>query len=376
MEYRKFPKGDEKISTIGIGGSNLHLIDADELIRLVDLAVNGGLNIIDLATELPDVFPNLKPALAGRRDKLMLALHLGLTFQADGQYKRTRDIKEIERGFQRKLNDLATGYADKAYIHYVDEIDDFYTVFSSGTFDFALKLKNEGRIRKPGFASHRADICQKFLATGAFDLFLFSINPAYDLDPVKHNPLEEDLSALNALNVAQDRADLYRTAEAVGVGITVMKPLGAGRLLDTRTTPFERPLTIPQCLQYCLDRPAVLSCMVGVRSVEDLKGILEYYNTSREERDYSFIAGQNFEEMLGQCVYCNHCLPCPSNIDIASVHKFLDLAEVGDELARQHYLTLEHKAGDCVECGSCEENCTFQVAVRDKMKKAASLFGV
>jgi predicted aldo/keto reductase-like oxidoreductase len=155
-----------------------------------------------------------------------------------------------------------------------------------------------------------------------------------------------------------------------------MKPLGAGRLLDERTSPFERALTVPQCIQYCLDRPAVLSCMVGADSVENLKALAAYYDTSGEERDYSFIAGMHFEKMLGKCVYCNHCLPCPSSIDIARVHKFLDLAQVGDELARQHYLALEHKAGDCIECGSCEDNCPFQVAVREKMKEAVALFGL
>jgi len=154
-----------------------------------------------------------------------------------------------------------------------------------------------------------------------------------------------------------------------------MKPLGAGRLLDEKTSPFERALTIPQCLQYCLDRPAVLSCLVGVRSVADLQGMLAYYVSSREERDYSFIAGMRFEEMMGKCVYCNHCLPCPSQIDIASVHKFLDLTVAGDEMARRHYLSMEYKAGECIECGSCETNCPFGVPVREKMRTAVELFG-
>ena len=190
-----------------------------------------------------------------------------------------------------------------------------------------------------------------------------------------NNPLEEDWSALNSVNVAQERTELYHLAEKKGVGITVMKPLGAGRLLDERTSPFKRALTVPQLIQYCLDRPGVLSCMVGADSVANLEALAAYYDTSAEDRDYSFIAGLHFEEMLGQCVYCNHCLPCPSNIDIARVHKFLDLANVGDALAREHYLALEHKASECIECGSCEDNCPFQVAVRDKMKEAVTLFG-
>ncbi|MEG6503207.1 MULTISPECIES: aldo/keto reductase [unclassified Desulfovibrio] len=375
MEYRTFPKGGERISTVGIGGSKLHAVSHETMKTMVDYAIANGINIIDLATETAEVFPKVRKALAGRRDKVMLALHLGLTFQEDGQYKRTRDLEEVRRGFEKQLADLDTDYADIAYIHYVDDFDDYERVFAEGTYNFGLQLKREGRIKKLGFASHRVDVARKFLEQGDFDLFMFSINPAYDLDPVANNPLEEDWSAMNSLNVAEERVALYRLAEKLGVGITVMKPLGAGRLLDGRTSPFGRALTVPQCLQYCLDRPAVLSCMLGADSVENLTDWIAYYDSTREERDYAFIADLHFEEMLGKCVYCNHCLPCPVNIDIARVNKFLDLAQVGDELARQHYLALEHKAGDCIQCGSCEGNCPFQVPVRDKMKEAAELFG-
>lgn len=375
MDYRAFPKGGEAISTVGIGGSKLHAVSDETMKTMVDYAIANGINIIDLATETAEVFPKVRKALAGRRDRVMLALHLGLTFQDDGQYKRTRDLEEVRRGFEKQLADLDTDYADIAYIHYVDDFDDYERVFAEGTYDFGLQLKREGRIKKLGFASHRVDVARKFLEQGDFDLFMFSINPAYDLDPVANNPLEEDWSAMNSLNVAEERVALYRLAEKLGVGITVMKPLGAGRLLDGRTSPFGRALTVPQCLQYCLDRPAVLSCMLGADSVENLEDWISYYNCTREERDYAFIADLHFEEMLGKCVYCNHCLPCPVNIDIARVNKFLDLAQVGDELARQHYLALEHKAGECIECGSCEGNCPFQVPVRDKMKEAAELFG-
>lgn len=376
MKFRTFPKGGDEISTIGIGGSKLHLLSEAELGDLLRCAEERGFNIIDLATETGDVFHSLGRVLTGKRQSFMIALHLGLTFQEDGQYKRTRDREEVSRGFMRQLAALETDYADIGYIHYVDDLEDFNRVFSSGTYEFALQLKREGRIKKLGFASHRADICREFLEHGEFDLFLFSINPAYDLDPVAHNPLQEDLSSLDTLNVARERADLYRLAEKKGVGITVMKALGAGRLLDARTSPFKRALSVPQCIQYCLDRPGVLSCMIGVSSVAELKKLEDYYRANTKDRDYSIIAGGQFEEMLGKCVYCNHCLPCPVNIDIARVNKFLDLAEIGDQLARHHYMNLDSKAGDCIDCGSCEDNCPFQVSVREKMKDAVELFGL
>ncbi|MDL2210454.1 4Fe-4S dicluster domain-containing protein, partial [Desulfovibrio sp. OttesenSCG-928-O18] len=82
----------------------------------------------------------------------------------------------------------------------------------------------------------------------------------------------------------------------------------------------------------------------------------------------------------GSCVYCNHCLPCPSNIDIAAVNKYLDIAML-DEAAippsiAGHYRSLKAHGSDCVACGSCESRCPFGVKVIDGMEKAAALFGV
>ena len=375
MDYREFPHSREKISTIGIGGANLTALSDEEAKRVFDHALESGINILDMATDNVSYFSKVRKALGDRRDKIMISLHLGMTFQEDGQYMRVKDIDLVRQAFEKQLSALGTDYADIAYIHYVDALEDYDWVVSSGILDYAKQLKRDGHIRRLGFGSHRADMSRKLLDTGEFDLFLFSINPAYDMDPVTHNPLEEDLSSLNSLTVAQERIELYRQAERLGVGITVMKPLGAGILLDAKTSPFGRALTTRQCIQYCLDRPGVLSCMIGLQSVEQLKGLLAYYDATPEEKDYSFIADMQPAQMLGKCVYCNHCLPCPANIKIGSVHKFIDLAQAGDELARQHYLDLEHTAEDCIECGSCEDNCPFKVAVREKMKEAAKLFG-
>ena len=82
--------------------------------------------------------------------------------------------------------------------------------------------------------------------------------------------------------------------------------------------------------------------------------------------------------MKGSCVYCSHCLPCPSNINIADVNKYLDIAVLDEKnippSVVSHYRALEHKADECTACGSCEERCPFSVPVMENMQKAAALF--
>jgi predicted aldo/keto reductase-like oxidoreductase len=297
-------------------------------------------------------------------------LHLGLTFP-EGQYVRTRVLSDVKKGFESQLKRLGTDYIDFGFIHYVDDEADLQKVFDSGIFDYAQQLKREGKIRYLGIASHMADICLRSIETGGIDMCMFSVNAAYDLDPVANVPFEElDMSGKEQLRVSSDRIRLYQECEKRNIGIQVMKPLGGGLLLDSGTSPFGRAMTVPQCIQYALDRPAVISCLLGIKSEKELESALYYYSSSAEERDYSFIAGMRPAAMAGTCVYCNHCLPCPQGIDIGLVNKYLDLYQAGDNMAREHYRTLQRRAKDCIECGSCEKNCPFHVKIRDKMQKA------
>ena len=72
---------------------------------------------------------------------------------------------------------------------------------------------------------------QLHLDTGLMDMMMFSINPAYDLE-------QGDEFALGS---SGERAALFRRCQAEGVGISVMKPFFAGKLLSRRNRPSIRP---------------------------------------------------------------------------------------------------------------------------------------
>jgi predicted aldo/keto reductase-like oxidoreductase len=177
-----------------------------------------------------------------------------------------------------------------------------------------------------------------------------------------------------------ERAALYQLCEQKGVAITVMKTLGAGKLLSKEHTPFSKPLTVGQCIHYALTRPAVVSALLGYSSGAEVLEAVKYLDMSDEERDYSAILEQYQGSFKGNCVYCNHCLPCPSNINIASVNKYLDIAVLNEAKIPpsivQHYKSLEQHGSDCIGCGSCEKRCPFSVPVIKNMERAAALFGI
>ena len=91
--------------------------------------------------------------------------------------------------------------------------------------------------------------------------------------------------------------------------------------------------------------------------------------------DYSIIGSFAPPEASGKCVYCNHCEPCPCGLDIGMINKFYDLAKIGDDMAREHYLALRRTASACLSCGHCNSRCPFNVDQMSRMEEIAAYFG-
>lgn len=62
---------------------------------------------------------------------------------------------------------------------------------TSGAYAYSKSLKWAGKIRYLGIASHVAEICHRFIELGDIDFIMFSVNSAYDINPVLNLPFEE-----------------------------------------------------------------------------------------------------------------------------------------------------------------------------------------
>jgi predicted aldo/keto reductase-like oxidoreductase len=264
-------------------------------------------------------------------------------------------------------------------IFFIDSDKDYSDVFEGDILGYAQELKQKGVIRAIGASSHNPLVARRMVESGVVDLLMFSINPAFDLAPAKTNVLDYLGEAAIDYKMTMDpnRAALYRLCEQRGTAISVMKTLGAGKLLSPKYTPFGKPLTIPQCIHYALTRPAVVSVLLGYSTREEVLEALEYLDADEKEKDYSGVINKYQGDFKGSCVYCNHCLPCPSGINIAEVNKYTDIAVVSlGHSVQSHYKALDKHGSDCVACGSCEERCPFSVPVIKNMEKAKALFGL
>lgn len=382
MEYRELGRTGIKVSVIALGCEGFVANEGVLTEQLLNAAEQGGINCIDLYAPQPEMRSRLGKWLRGRRGKFILQAHLCTVWQ-EGQYKRTREIREVKASFEDLLTRMATDYIDIGMIHYVDSLEDWEAVAGGPVMAYAREMQAQGKIRYIGLSSHNPAAAMQAVQSGLIDVLMFSVNPCYDLQPAN-----EDCYALwdeknydrQLVNMDPEREALYETCSRLSVAITVMKAFGGGDLLDEELSPAGKALTVNQCLHYALTRPGVAAVMSGAHTVDELKKCLEYTTAADIEKDYAAVfAALPKISWEGHCMYCGHCAPCPQGIDVAAVTKFLNLTKAQNsvpETVREHYAAQRHYAGECVKCGACEKRCPFKVTVIQNMQEVVKVFGM
>jgi len=382
MEYRKIGNTGMSASVIGLGAEHLDGKPYAMVEETIHAAHDHGINIMDVFMPGDEIRKNIGKALGNRRKDFIIQGHIG-SVDLSQQYDISRDLPTCKRYFENLLDNLGTDYIDIGMLFFMDSAEAFEQIYSNGIVDYALELKEKGIIRNIGTSSHNPTVVRKLLETGIVDLMMFSINPAFDMTPAEAHVLstfdDKQFSEQQYVTIDPIRAELYKYCEQKEIAITVMKTLGGGRLLSAEYSPFKKAMSVTQCIHYALTRPGVASALIGCQSAKQVAEAVSYLNTTDEQRDYMDIISGYKGELSGKCVYCNHCQPCPVDIDIAMVNKYLDIAmldtsKIPPSIA-QHYSSLSASGADCIACGSCEDKCPFSVPIIENMELASDLFG-
>lgn len=368
MEYRKLGKTGIDVSMIGLGTEYLHGRPRETVVSVIHKAIDSGINYVDVFFSHAEIRDNVGIALEGRRDKVILAGHLGAV-ETDGQHDKTRDKKRSEEFFLDFLSRLRTDHADVLMLHNIDSEEEYEETMEN-LLGLAHRFQREGKARFIGLSGHNPQVALKAVKSGHIDILMYPVNLTGDAMP--------------------GRKELLNACISEGVGLVAMKPYAGGKLLQKTGSIFlehfqsgwkcfqkDIPASITpiQCISYTLSQIGVSTIVPGAKNTDELEDALHYLNAADEEKDFSSIISYFQEYLEGECVYCNHCLPCPSVIDIGCTIRLLETAQyaVSDGL-RADYDALSVKASDCVECGTCMERCPFGVDVISKMKQAVELF--
>ena len=379
MKYRNLGNTGKEVSEIGLGLEHLDFKPYPQVKETIDAALEHGVNIFDLFMPSTEVRHFIAKALEGRRDKVMIQGHIGAS-NVSQQYDISRDMPTVKKFFEELLR--LYGYIDFGMMFFIDSEEDYKNVFETEFVTYVENLKKNGDIHHIGFGSHNPETAIKVIQTGLPEMMMFSVNPAFDMLPSEQyvfDHFDKGFGADLFHGLDPTRAQLYKLCAQKQIGITVMKAFGGGKLLSPEHSPYTKPLTPAQCIHYALSRPGVASVLPGCKSAAEVNDVMSYFTISDADKDYSQIIHGTRNDFKGNCVYCNHCQPCPVEIDIATVIKYLDIARLDKNnippSIRSHYQGLANKGDACTGCGSCEARCPFSVKIIENMAEAAALMG-
>lgn len=371
MQYRQFGKLDFKVSALGFGAMRLPVkggrINEAEAAAILHYAIDHGVNYVDTAYTYHDGESEafLGRALTGAyRDKVKLATKM--------PGWKVKEKKDFDRLLNEQLRRLNRDTVDFYLLHALnkkrwDELN------ALGVLDWAEKAMDAGRFRYFGFSFH--DEFPAFQAiVDAYD---------WDLCLIQYNFMD--------VNKQAGKKGLQYAA-AKGLAVAIMEPLMGGRLVIPPPVVQEiwdqaekKRSPVEWALQWLWDQPEVSVVLSGMNSLEQVKenialaGKARVNSLSPAERGLYEKVRAKYEELtVIPCTRCGYCLPCPQGVDIPGNLNNYNEGYIYNrpEMSRGIYEwwkdswqdpdgNLDHdiRAGQCIQCGACEEKCPQSIPI-------------
>jgi len=357
MRYKLLGSTKLKVSVIGFGAIKLPEVSVEEAKKLLNRALDLGINFIDTARKYDDSEMKIGTALKGRRDEFYIATKT-----------RQRDYEGAYKDILISLKELQTSYIDIYQLHTVSTKKDFEKVMSNNGALRALKrAKREGLIGHIGISIHRdLDVMRMAIENGEFETIMLAYNP---LDPE-----------------GVEREGILKLAKEYNMGVIIMKPLSGGQLVSIETELGKRLGNDPivrASLRYILSNECVDVVIPGMKRIEELEEnvlVADMPPLSEEEKRELFrlIGKLKKSYRYGQiCLRCGYCMPCPVGIPIPEVFRAYDIytgypEEVRD-LGLRLYASLEVKPTKCVECRTCVSRCPAGIDIPTRLKEIVKI---
>jgi L-galactose dehydrogenase len=283
MEYRQLGRTDLNVSLIGFGtsafGDVFGKVDPAEAVRATHLAIDNGINFFDSSPYYGITLAEtrLGEALAGRRDRAILATKCGRYGFDEFDFSAKRVIASIDESLRR----LRTDYIDLFQAHDV-EFGDVERIIHE-TLPALRKLQEQGKARYIGITGYPPKLLRRMAEAVPVDSILSYCH-------------------YNLLNTNMDRV-LTVFAQERGIGLINASGLCMG-LLTEQGPPDWHPAP-PQVkaagreaagfcrqnganisrlgLRFCLDHPYVSSTLVGVATRSDVETALELLRASTDK---------------------------------------------------------------------------------------------
>ncbi len=248
VPYRMLGRTGARVSMVGLGGYHIGIqSDEQESIRLIRMALDGGINFLDNCWDYNGGTSEIRMGKAlreGYRQKAFLMTKL------DGQTKKAA-AAQIEESLTR----LQTDRIDLLQFHEVIRMTDPERIFGpEGGMEAVLAAQKAGKVRFIGFTGHKNPAMHLHMLERA------------DTHKFHFDAVQMPLNAMDAHYESFEQKVLPVLVKNE-IGVLGMKPMGAGMLLKSKT------LTPVECLRYALSLPTSV-VITGCQSAADVQQAL------------------------------------------------------------------------------------------------------
>lgn len=394
MTYRKNPTTGDRVSLLGYGcmrwpvkkgDDGKDVIDQEEVNRLVDYAIEHGVNYFDTA-------PVYVQGMSEKATGIALSRHprdsyyLATKMSNFSNYTRENSIAM----FHQSLEHLQTNYLDYYLMHSIgggsgiELFEDRY--IKNGVLDFMLKQRAEGRVRNLGWSFH-GDV-------KVFDHVL-NMGIPWDFVQIQLNYLDWKHATSRNVNAEYLYGELHKR----NIPAIIMEPLLGGRLsrvpdhIVARLKQRRPENSVASwAFRFAGSPEGVLTVLSGMTYMEHLQDNLRTFAPLDPVTEEEKVFLQETADLLSMyptvpCNDCKYCMPCPYALDIPGIllhyNKCVNEGNVPKSTqdpnyaeARRAYLVgydrsvpKLRQADHCTGCNECSPHCPQGIDIPKELRR-------
>ena len=397
MTYRTFPTlGNDKISILGYGCMRWptiknpegegNIIDQETVNRLVDYAIEHGVNFFDTAPVYVQGQSEKATGIALKRYPRE-SYYVSTKLSNFSNYSRENSMMMYKNSFKN----LQVDYIDYYLLHSIGgggmkRFRERYV--DNGMLDFLIKEREAGRIRRLGWSFHGSK--------EVFDDMLAMHDEVHwDFVLIQMNYLDWKIPKGSSISAEY----LYTELEKRQIPVLIMEPLLGGRLTKLPDHVVARLKSeAPEssvaswAFRFVGSYPGVLSVLSGMTYMEHLQDNVRSYSPlkplSDKEKEFLF----DTAELINQyptipCNDCKYCMPCPYGIDIPAIllhyNKCVNEGNIPKSRQDENYRKARRaflvgydrnvpklrQADHCIGCTKCIEHCPQDIKIPTELQR-------
>lgn len=291
-----------------------------------------------------------------------------------------RDLKtaeDMERIFNEQLENCGVDYFDYYMLHNIG-VNTYRIAQEMNSFDFCLKKKAEGKIKKFGMSFHDTPELLDEILTDHPELEFVQLQINY-ID--WENP---GIQAKRCHKIARKHNKPIIVMEPCKGGTLAIIPEKAERLMKEYNP---NASAASWAIRFAASQEGVFMVLSGMTTMDQLEDNLSYMSDFKPLNDEEYEIIRKVIDIINEntaiaCTNCRYCEKgCPKGIAIPDYFALYNSVKrnTSKNFSSQfvYYVNLAANRGrarDCIGCKQCEEACPQHLPIIESLKSVSDLF--